>query len=565
MGLFKRNAFTLGFLVLAPCVAWQIFDSGAIQAQSPPTPRRPLGIYAKVNISDEISARKKAGQSTDPKSLDAYFDAIYGAMLGNQAISGLLIQAHWDTLNPNPPGTNTSYDWRYVDKAFAEVKTWNGQHPGSLPMTIQLVVTPGFQSPKWVLDQLPSCDGLFQTPKSHPQDDCGKVTFDGFIEETDSNQFPLPWNTVYTGAWEKFLKALARKYLSRTEFVSIAVAGPTAASEEMIVPNSDNMPLQKQFSPSPGIEANNMWNDLLRFAYPSQPAYWDTDQAFIDAWDAAIAMYGTVFPGVTLVATTGSGLPNFGGKVAPPPMGFGEECVKTGMDCAAEATILSDFAESTVASSNGKSSQTSGLEASRWENQDLGDAGVKYLSLMTANLTSPSARILGGIQFNSSFSDNTYHTLKQGCVDTFPPNNGDTPKKNCSIPHSCNPQIQSAACLPAGCIPQICLAPGITGEYLDSIGKSKFGEVKPKYLIPPEQALYNVLQLFFKGTQGTSVFGGTPGDAPLNYMQIYFTDIQYAEDNSGTEVEVLESGGPTMVSAETLLMKASQVLMQISE
>jgi hypothetical protein len=78
-----------------------------------------------------------------------------------------------------------------------------------------------------------------------------------------------------------------------------------------------------------------------------------------------------------------------------------------------------------------------------------------------------------------------------------------------------------------------------------------------------------VLQGYFTGTEGASVFGGGLGDAPLNYMQIYAPDIQYALENCGKNAEVLENFGPvivdTMVSAQTLLMQANRALMGIAE
>jgi hypothetical protein len=74
----------------------------------------------------------------------------------------------------------------------------------------------------------------------------------------------------------------------------------------MIVPNTGNMPLQKQFNPP--IEANEMWSRMLAFDFPDNPAYWSTDEVFIKEWENAFDLYGSIFPGITLVATTGSGL-----------------------------------------------------------------------------------------------------------------------------------------------------------------------------------------------------------------------------------------------------------------
>ena len=83
-------------------------------------------------------------------------------------------------------------------------------------------------------------------------------------------------------------------------------------------------------------------------------AYQNSDQAFIDEWDAAIDMFGQIFSGVTLVATTGNGLPNFNNSNYSIPAGFGADCPNPNMDCAAETTILSYFMEPTVGGANAK-------------------------------------------------------------------------------------------------------------------------------------------------------------------------------------------------------------------
>ena len=152
---------------------------------------------------------------------------------------------------------------------------------------------------------------------------------------------PLPWNSTYKSAWRTFPTALSARYLSNPASVSIAVAGPTAASSEMIMPNDANTTNpQTQFGTP--IAPNGMWRLLLALQYPGMAAYQNTDQAFIDEWNAAIDMYGQVFSGVTLVATTGGGLPNLSQNFTIPPA-FVPDCSNPNMDCAAETTILSYF------------------------------------------------------------------------------------------------------------------------------------------------------------------------------------------------------------------------------
>jgi uncharacterized protein (TIGR03437 family) len=545
MGCSARCAAALGFLVLALC----------LEAQVQPAPRRPRGIYAVVNVESGINQQQKANPSITPAELNAYFVSLFQDLLGNPAISGLTLQVHWDTLNPNAPPAANAYDWSYVDDAFNQASAWNAQNPALAPKGIQLIVTPGFQTPQWVLDQIPSCDGLFQSPVQTPSTTCGTATFVGFSEAGDGTALPLPWNPLYKTSWQTFLTALAARYGANPVFVSIAVAGPTAASAEMILPNNvnSNNP-QTQFGT--GIAPNAMWEQLLAFHYPGLSAYQKSDQAFIDEWNAAIDMYAATFSGVTLVATTGDGLPNLSANNFTIPTAFTGDCGTPNMDCAAETTILSHFVESTVGGANAKATQTSGMEASRAGVGDLGVAGVKRLSQSTASLATPSTQILGGAQFNTSFAN---FTLQEGCLSTFPPDASDTPA-GCTVPPTCTTQ----GCLPVACIPQACLAPGVTQA--DLAGYAKFSAVPSKFLIPPEQAEYNVLNVYFDGTAAATSFGGATGTAPLNYLQIYSPDIQYAETNVEAPAQVVQTGGATVaMSAEELLNLARAKLFGIGE
>jgi hypothetical protein len=352
-----RQALVLSFLMLAPALVAQ-------------TPRTPRGVYTVVNVEDIINQNP----TLTPAQLDSYFGSFYQGLLADPAISGLTLQVHWDTLNPNAPPAANAYFWNYVDDAFTQAS--------SAKKTIQLIATPGFQSPQWVLDQIPPCDVLFQSQT--PPSTCGTATFVGFAEGGDGTVLPLPWNPFYKSSWQTFLTALAARYGSNPAFVSIAVAGPTAASAEMILPNNGNT-TNPQTAFGEDVAPTDMWRQLLAFHYPGMAAYQNSDQAFIDAWEAAIDMYGEVFSGVTLVATTGDGLPSFNNNVTIPP-GFGPYCGTPNMDCAAETTILAYFAEAAVGGANAKATQTSGMEASRAAG-NLGVAGVKLLSQSTAQFT----------------------------------------------------------------------------------------------------------------------------------------------------------------------------------
>ncbi len=461
------------------------------------------GIYAVVNVEKELAQEKTATPPlTTTLQLNAYFDNLYRQMLADPAISGITLQVHWDTLNPNPPGNPNSYDWTYVDLAFFRAWIWNFQNPGAAPKTIQLIVQPGFQSPDWLLNELPSCDLLFSG--GTPPSDCGKATFAGFQEAQDQNDLPLPWNPVYKNAWRNFLTALADRYLWSPTFVAISIDGPTAASAEIILPsNSED---DSEMFGGVTLTPNEMWNELFAFQSPALPQ--DSDQVFVDEWTNATDMFGEIFKGITLTIATGDGLPNFTpGTTFKIPAPLGPACPSPDMVCWSQALILSHFIDPKVDMFNAKGTQTSGMEAGRANPtqaaHDMGIAAVKSLSLATANLTFPTAQILGGAQFNTSFSN---APNVEGCLD-------------------------------------VCA------------GK-----------ISPEQSEYNVLYVYFYGTPVASVFGGVNGEAPLNYLQIYSDDILYAEANLNSPQSIMQIDGTFItVTAQDLMNLASRKLLTITE
>jgi hypothetical protein len=512
MNIPFKQALVITYLMLVPALQAATARSVGGPGGAPP-PRVPAGIYAVVRV-EEVLKHGYGNVSAPTSGVNSYFTTFYNLLLSNQAVSGLTLQVQWDTLNPNPPGDAKAYFWDYVQDAFDGVDDWNTGHPANRK-TIQLIVTPGFNSPQWVLDEFYSCDPIFENVVDFFYPNCGKVTFKGFNEGGDSTELPLPWNATYQAAWKTFLQALAAKYNGpNSPLVSIAVAGPTAASAEMILPNNNNpnnpnTPTQqfaqhgdgggklKSFSP------NEMWTVLLQLFYfmgptcpgnLTEPTCQPTDHAFIDAWDRAIDTYGEVFSGLTLVVTTGNGLPDLGGQipsVITTPIDFKNDCLAVvDMDCQAETTILSYFAEPyPVGGSNAKATQTSGLEAAHEGPGNLGTNGVKFLSQQT-DAPSPSAltsQILGGAQFNNPISK---YSAEQASA-------------------------------------------GTSAEDIN-------------------QGLYNGLQDFFTGTIVGTQYCETDvlmpqdsGPAPLNYLEIYYQDIVYAGKAGNEGLTSVNTAGTT--------------------
>ncbi len=483
-------------------------------------PRRPIGVYAKVVLSDVIKPNTNA-------DWNSYFDCLYWNLLSNPAISGLALQVNWDLVNT---ATNV-YDWHYVTSAFNQVSNWNTLNPQT-PKTIQFIVTAGFNSPQWVLTGIASangsCDGMFNGPGCADCANCGTVTFIGDSENADGSVLPLPWNQIYKTAWSNFLFELNRQFGDNPALVSISVAGPTASSDEMILPNDMNTcpchndaqnpcgdicPTGANAQPQPnGLTPSQMWNKLLAAHYG--PSSTNSNQAFVGEWENAIDLYDGIFHNLTLVVTpaNGEGFPFDSATPTTNPL------CQYSMDssCTAVAGILTYFENHRSVNGNGKASQVSGLKSNilTLENSDANIGGVKFLSAQWQT-ASPGDQILGGAQFNHAFS-------------TGLPTNG---------------------------------APN------------------------PEQNEFNILANFFNGTPavtGTATFPGlfmkVPGEntvnppltnsSPLNYLQVYYQDVLYAESNGCTMINIAGGGNNAeyiSASAQDLLNAANQLLLTIGE
>jgi hypothetical protein len=125
-------------------------------------PRRPRGIYAVVDTATVINQQQQASPAITAAQLDNYFDTLYGGLLNDPAISGLTLQVHWDTLNPNSPTSANPYEWNIVDDAFAQVTAWDNQNPTQAPKTIQLIVTAGFNRPNGYWRRFPVATVCFK-------------------------------------------------------------------------------------------------------------------------------------------------------------------------------------------------------------------------------------------------------------------------------------------------------------------------------------------------------------------------------------------------------------------
>jgi hypothetical protein len=492
------------------------------------SPREPLGVFAKVNIE---TLKKQAAFKDCARSpgcdIHLKFRELYARLLANPAISGLTIGAHWDSIqfaddaypeDAYPDG----YDFSFLDDAF-EV----ANRP-SVNKSVKLIITPGVVSPPWLMDKIPDCtnkEGVFLGDGVDSQ--CGKQAFEGFPEEQrddGNNKIPLPWNDIYQTAWKVFLGHLNDKYGSNPAFVAIAVAGPIAASDEMILPTSEN---DKVSQPSL-LPVDETWRRLIKHSfgdrYDANP-----DEAFVDAWKTTIINYEKIFSGVTLILSPDGGkdLPEFHVQnVTPPddfpPHLFTDECSRTPtpLSCEAKTEVIWDFMNATCLTSpycvNVKATQIGGLRASN--DDGLGNIGIYGVKLLTSWPPPPSPPLLGGAAFNHAVSGKFKQEV--GCPDFF------------KDPNNPNNKI---------------ICPGLSVE----------------------EAAYNAMAVFFNNTPAAAYFKGTlkdfqkgnVGSSPMHYLEVPVADVEYANKN-----QCISQESPTLgyMTLQQLLEDASRDLFGIA-
>ena len=555
--------------VFAICSLCLISTVGFAQIVPLPPASVPQGVYVRVAVDDIYKQAVGIVGSADPATdaapgtipvsdADKVVLRYLKVLLDNPAVEGIAAAIGWDSISLENPGLDprhpaaAAYQWNSVDDVFIAVDRWNRKHPKETPKTIQLIMVPGFASPSWLWTDIQnrgcgpntpncsaSCDPLFMSPRPAGVDlsHCGYTTIFFRVEGEPQVQLPLPlpWNPVYKSDWGIFLETLndrIQEEPSSLEFVSIEMAGPTASSTEMILPtqadqgkfgNTDgDLALSTKIWPGvttiDGLDVATAWNMLMARSEGAGARFENSDAIFVQEWNDAIDKYGSIFSGITLILTTTTdALPSFTVPVgvanpAPAP-GFEPDCdlPAHAMACAAVTDVLEHFTEFGVVGDNAKATQENGMTAS-YDPTDLGTNAVKWLAATTSTVTPGLPiipkylrRVLGGLQFAHSFSDNTLDK-RLG-----------------------NSDMQAEGC-PS--YPVVCTLPP---------------------LLTPASALKNVLELsFFPGTAIAPDYGKSAtvdygkweyADAPMNFVQIYDTDFLYAKGLGGCQLNYI-TGDP---------------------
>ncbi len=372
------------------CV-WLLAAATLATAQNPL--RRPLGVYAKADLEALIKSQCPPTLADQHACLQKF----YRGLLRTPPIAGLTIGLHWDRISTSVPigipaahYAFAGYDWSWVDDVFAAVAEV-GYH-----QTVQFVITPGFDSPKWFLRSttMVSCDSLLIGPAPVPGSSplqCGKVTFEGYPEEdhADGLELPLPWSDDYQQKWLAFLEDFRNRYFyNHPEWVSLTVAGPSGASPELIFPTEENDNTLQLGGLTVADVWRRLWVNSFCGGLDCDARHLGNDEAIVDHFkkviDKHVALFGTqgAVSGLALVLAPDSGndFPNFDN--IPPHLNplYATECAstQTALSCEAKTDILHYFIKQAGA---GNGSKVGGMTAS--SSLQTGDIGLSGLKLLT--------------------------------------------------------------------------------------------------------------------------------------------------------------------------------------
>ena len=478
---------------------------------TPVPPRAPVGIIAKVDVADQKSKHPN----------DTGLAQLYHDLLANPAVSGVSVSVHWEDIPY--VAANGTYDWTDGDPstlgaAFTEAEKY------SPPKTVQVNLSLGAFTPQTMLDGFGPCDELFASPPGTPDrgTSCGTFKLASYPElRGDHYTLPLPWSHDYKVAWKGFIASLDQQY----PFIqSIEIAGPTASSAEMLIPNDNRSTM-----PESNWTVDGAWEKL--FAYELGAADQDSDQIFVDEWNHAIDQFNRTFCGITLELLPDSGtlFPEIGAPLTN-TLSQVECAYNQSASCAAVTSVmqhLQAIGADGCGGTNAIATQSGGMTASSatsFTGTNAGDVGIygdKYLTTQPA--TSP---VLAGSEFDHPLTDGTLDGSAGGWT-----------------------YLQEQGCTTAPTTAHQNPCKGLTAE----------------------QGLMNTMLVVFDQTRGATAFGAAPGDTTIQFLGVPAEDIEYATagDQNPTpvcsEVTLPVNGTPrkTMVSAQYLLDLASHELISM--
>ena len=212
-GAIRLAAFALAFFL------------GAVTAQAADKSKanfRPYGIFCSCPPTTLSGSR-----------------SVLASVAAQPFVSGFLVRAEWRDLEPQPG----QYQWSLLDEQLATAQRYGKQ--------VALAVLNGPMAPSWLTDS-----GARVL----------RYSFRG-----RSAAMPVPWDTVYLAAWERFIDALGKHYRDHPALTLVHVTHSTFNGFEMQLPTS------------PADRAE--WQ---RIGYRSEK--------IVDSWKVVLTAFARAFP-----------------------------------------------------------------------------------------------------------------------------------------------------------------------------------------------------------------------------------------------------------------------------
>ena len=222
---------------------------------SPALPSVPTGLVQLISNDDD------SGQEKSLAELTPDLNSISGASFSE--FSGVAFQIDWRDIEPDkfvngqPIPTADSEGLERIQTVLDDAQ--------SAGKWVQLLIIPGFFSPKWVLKPFSKPSDKFPIQYGQDSGDPGQTG--------PPMPLPIPWNAKYQDEWFELLKVISVEFGSNSAFRMIAAAGPTSVSDEMTEPDNqaDNMKWKRDgYTPNLYVHAWQKTFHTYKVDFPNQ-------------------------------------------------------------------------------------------------------------------------------------------------------------------------------------------------------------------------------------------------------------------------------------------------------
>ncbi len=180
-------------------------------------------------------------------------------VLNNPNVDGVALRFRWSWLEPR----EGFYDWSRLDNQIAQAANRGKK--------VSISIVPGWGTPDWVYDAGAARYAFMFSPG-------------GGMMACRQASIPVPWDPVFMGKWQQFVRAAGAHYDNNPAIVSMKLLGINANTPEMILPHAG------PWSKCPNNDQIANWQK----AGYTRARLVQTWQAFASLWSGAFPHKGLV-------------------------------------------------------------------------------------------------------------------------------------------------------------------------------------------------------------------------------------------------------------------------------